>query len=987
MSAKTVQTLSKQVRASTATRLPRDDNLPEYFTNRDELLGSLRRDAEAAELPRQRIRHISGGMGQGKTAILRMFRLWCDHAKLPCVFMVGKNQLTEIAVLRRIYDDLVTAGVKLPKFRRQLRAYDDARSGADKRSDALAKDVADLTTDVGSRLAKSSPVPIPINGIGGLIKLLVDWRSFRRGGVLREPVPQLTEALLADLAQAKRRRLVFLLDQYEGFDAVDMWLCGLLRDLPPNILVITAGRSVLGGAHWDSEWPDWITHVHSDSLDTQPLTAAENRTLACRLFRAVAGRDASKAEVQAIMRSGVTCPLAIECEVIIRSLGYQGPASTSSDLVTSIEQHFLGGLDPETRRLTEIAATVRVLTREVLGVLAGEREAEQYFSGAAQRLFPNRSADEWTMHGSVRAIIDDSVKMQSGRRYTELHEKAADYYRQKLGQPEEAAAREQREKWQIERIYHEFAIAQKRGMKALRSLLAELLATRRDFALCRAVIHEVSSYRLDAECHNWVRLHHALLLIQETGNLEEAAKTLKGLGAARGLERSLRLAVLQSLAMLHWLKGNLPAAKRCYLDCAELANTQPVDLGARAGALINLGILAKRTGESGDYYEEAAKLCAKMGGSQTFQQAFLEKELSDFHRLKGRFEEAAQHIETSLRLYGELGCEFELAHSIRTKAMLLIYTGQCDEAEKLFIRCSEIFGKCALPRPPRMFEQVWPLIGLGDAALGQERYDDAARLYAKAGKLCKGSEFERAVLLGCLAELACARGDWDAAVERVEESLELRRKHNDTYGIAWSLGTKGSALLGAGRPGEARDCFMAGLSEIDAYDSVFLNDRLGLGLCEAFLRLGSMADFDKTARWVERDAAVRRYHGILGRLRLLQGTRALSSPEPAPPNAGRIAACWCEALTESLNHNLVQLYALTREIGRELFRPGALPETLTVELLTELRRNWSEAEINGEAATRIERRARTAPGRPLTPTVLRQLDALLAEVTPVTPDA
>jgi len=190
-------------------------------------------------------------------------------------------------------------------------------------------------------------------------------------------------------------------------------------------------------------------------------------------------------------------------------------------------------------------------------------------------------------------------------------------------------------------------------------------------------------------------------------------------------------------------------------NCGACGNICPAQTpncgGGKCSALISLGSGSKKTGKRGDYFSRAADICKRLGADSTLTAAFC-KEMGDALRLQGRFREAEASIQAAIDAYRTLKMEFDLGHALRTRAMLLVYQGKLHDAERLFRDSIDLFNTCASGHP-RMFEQFWPMMGLGDVAQGKRAWKDSLETYQHALEVCAGREFETSVAEGALADL------------------------------------------------------------------------------------------------------------------------------------------------------------------------------------------------------------------------------------------
>ena len=398
-------------------------------------------------------------------------------------------------------------------------------------------------------------------------------------------------------------------------------------------------------------------------------------------------------------------------------------------------------------------------------------------------------------------------------------------------------------------------------------------------------------------------------------------------------------------------------AEQTYNESLRLCTWSPEDLQGQIRALTGLGILHKRTGTAETYFRQARDVSRKLG-DEPRSTAWLERELGDALRLQGRFPEAEQNIRASVHTFRNLHMEFEQAHSLRTLAMLLVFTGRFRDAENCFSKSMELFDRCTQGQP-RMYESFWIRLGLGDVALGRRDFKQARDLYSEALKLCEGSEFETAVVLGSLADLSCVEQQWEPCMDYADQSLDLRRGHGDKFGIGWELSTKGTAFVRQQRLSDALDCFRGGLQLMREYHSPFVESKLTLGLCEVYCLQRDIRSFRNAAGRVRSWAEKFGYPDQMARLHVLRGLFALQRLDgraPTPRLLTAIGKKFGVALRNALRHSVFFLDETARDIRETLERCEALQASGKAEILQALMRDWVSGTdtINSE---RLEREA------------------------------
>jgi tetratricopeptide (TPR) repeat protein len=970
-----------------------EEQLRDSFIDRDTLRKEFDRVALGRSTLTKRIWNITGDVGQGKSAVLRMIRKKCSlDAQIPVTYVAARRQLTEVSFLKALADGFEEmGGLKLKGFQSRFNAWDRQVARAGQGSDAMegtAEHVAAASEKIGETTDKLLPGAKVVGEAGSLfVRLWLDIGKLRLAQTLRNPTKKLTEVFLKDIGKATSNlRVVLLIDDYEELEGLDAWVCDFLRQLTAfDVFVVIASHSAVGGLQWDGIWPDWLSHVYKEDLE--PLSKEDRKRLILDAY-SVLGMAADPTEVQAILEFGSASPLTCKLEVVMRKLGYKRLQRTSPGNLEQIARHFLNGIPEELRPLVEAATVLRRLDRDAIRALTGSDDFDKRLERAEPlRLLLIKNADGWTMLPSLRDALNAFLRDTKPERYSALQESSAAYYRDRIGLLSAVAAptsaqRDKMCRWEIERLYHEFQISPSRGVTEFRQVFERTLLSAGHLDFCRALLNEVGGYDLGVHQQNWVRFYESLFKLQESSGLEQPLGTLEELRKSKELDPPLRIAILDSLAWIHFLRNATEEAKALCEECLRLCERPPVDRPGQARALIGLGCFSKKTGGSQEYFSRAAAICERLGNEFAPIAAHLNKEVGDAYRLQGSFAEAEKAILKSIDAYQGLNMDFDLGHALRTRAMLLVDTGKLRDAERLFEQSIDLFN-AYFEGHPRMYEQVWPLIGLGDVALGRGAWAKCLECYQRALELSASSEFETAVAEGSLADLYCAKGEWDAALEHAERSLTLRERLGDMFGVGWVLCTKGNALMGKASYTEASESLNRGMDVMRDYGSAFVLSKLELAMAEICLRKADAAGFERWGREVYQSGVEHGYSGLLARERLLEGLAMLeASPADADVPEPAIVERLSEALTWALRHNVFLLDGILKELLGYLAGSHRHSASYKAALIRELLLHWTKAVVTGKRAEEMERNEREFDRLylPQRPTLAGQLNRYAARL-------
>ena len=403
----------------------------------------------------------------------------------------------------------------------------------------------------------------------------------------------------------------------------------------------------------------------------------------------------------------------------------------------------------------------------------------------------------------------------------------------------------------------------------------EAYYARRDFAFCQALVNEVAALGPDASVRHWLELYRALLA--PAPRYLDAVEKVRSLP---GLERPVKIQALHALGSAHALEEHLDEARDVFNNALEecsLEKSSPENTVDQIKCCLGLANLCKREGTAEEYLLRAADLCRNIPEGNLVR-AMLDRELADVYRLGGRFREAAARAGSAIDALRD-GFAFELAHALRVSGMVRVSTGDLNGADSYFAESLRLFEQMD-PQRERRYEWVWLWMSQGDVALGQRQFAKAGERYDKARQKAGNSEFESAVIDGCLADLCAKQRDWDHAIDLARASRGVRKDHQDWFGVALTLDTEGRALCGKGLWDQAAERLNEGVSLAHARHWAWLESRLTLSLAESYSHDGS-DKFMAAADLVDKLANKQPYFDHLARLQFLLGERLLKQPNIA----------------------------------------------------------------------------------------------------------
>ncbi len=929
----------------------RNDELKEYFTDTEPLRRKLEGTALRSKFGKKHIFSIKGTGQVGKSSLLRMFRIFCKEKKIPVALVSAKEVKTQVELLQALKQELAQDEIHLKSFDKRLEQYGKIKN---KMELAAAKERREKILEAGRKIAGGG-----VGAAGKFVPVLEPFKDLASGvmdllaAVLRKPedidlyrnaTKRLTDDFIKDLGKKARDRfrIVLMIDAYEqlGGEEVDRWFCDWLRQSPSNALVVVAGREGLGRPEWETWWPGWAVRVWFEELPK--MNEQDVLMLVGRYYRVVSdGQEPDSVQVEKIVRWARGNLLAVTTAV--RSLvehSYTDFDDTKPKVLDEVVRFLLEGTPKALQHVLEAAATVRWFNKEVLRALAEPKDVGEAFEELTRWTFVCSAKRGWAIDDSIRGMMNERLRFNDPTHHRDLHERASNFYYRKLLEKTDEhdyASLEDRQKWELERLFHEFQLAEARGLAFFRKAFEEAFFDKRQFDFCRALVNELDGYKLEESSKRWAQYYEGLMAVYLGNDPDRPRRILEELLDKPNLDKELKVSALEYLAAILWFyflreEGATKQAEQLYKQALALRRSDPNDIAGQARVLIWLGVLHQRTEGTGEgYFKQAQGLCKDLGDECERIQAWAEQEFSISYRMRGRFSESETLIKKSIERFEKLGLKFDKAGSLFNYAMLLIYQGRLIEAEQQLRQRILLYERCP---QSRILERAWPLVGEGDIALRRGQYSESVRRFTRVLDMGQkvDDNFVKSLGLGGLAAAHVGEGRWAQAIDEADECLELQRKNKDKFGLGWTLNTKGNALLHENRFQDALECFRKGLQHMREYGSYWGQSKLMLGACQVYFQEGKGDQFNHAAESIRSWADKYGYSDDLARLCFLTGDRIIMRDAKLSGGATNkealheAAACFLDAMGQALKHNIYLLDDIKRDIVGSLQSFGASGE-------------------------------------------------------------
>jgi len=745
-----------------------DHELQNYFTDVEHLRGMFKQWLAAPTLPK-RLLIVHGVGGVGKSSLLRMFRLHCKSVGVPVALASGDEQKSAVEVLTRWADDLKADGVRLPEFDKTFQQYRaiqaKVENEATKVAGKLAKGAAATVVEtVASTIPGIGPLVGKLGGMGA--EALVDWlRGFLTKpdiDLLLDPAKKLTADFLADLQEAAdRRRIVLMLDTFEQMTALEDWTREVAQQLPANVLLVIAGRAL---PNWSRAWAGWMASAQVEEL--KPMSEDDMRELVRRYYAMLRGGEPDPKQVEAIIRFARGLPMVVTSAV---QLWVRYP-DTVGDLqaikpyvVADLVDRLMEGVPKAMVPALESAAVVRWFDQPILRAVMGQEDVREVYDELRRFPFVRTRAEGLALHDAVREMIDENLHVQDAERHCELHERAAAYFENRIGQLRAIPGLS--DEWQrlaLETAYHLLRVDEDGGMNLLHKLFEQGLTYFR-YQFCHSLLNEAESLPIkDPKSIHRLKYNRIRLKVAEFSPAFVSDQEFTELVKGSDLDPETKWEVLLNYAwFLGFTRQDYKAQAEYYqksLDALQAIGQEE----STAGCLV-LSAIASSLGDEPIKKEEFAKRALEI--SQRIGELFYAYsayvELGHLYLDTGEYAKSEEMWRAAVALAQRFQNDARIADSLNRLAHALMAQGKLGEAEEV----------------------------LNSAMEAAKRLPDTLGAGQDKGRYIKRH-------FGILYQM---RGEYDKAIESYSDSVQIYRQARSIGGRLRTLGLLANCLYEAGR--------------------------------------------------------------------------------------------------------------------------------------------------------------------------------------------
>ena len=891
---------------------PDPDGLEDYFTDVEHLRELFRTLAAAETLPR-RILVIHGVGGVGKSSLLRMFRLHCRRSGVPAAFASGDDARSAPDVLGSWAAQLKAAGVRLATLERTLAEYRALQAQVEEHARKTRETSQQAVSTLGKAAARTAaealigaiPVVGPVlSGLGGSgAEAMVDWLQgfLSRGEVdlLLDPSARLTAAALADLAQAAaRRRLVLMLDTFEQISALEDWTRDLARQLHPNILLVVSGRAV---PVWNRQWPEWMAQAEVQEL--VPMSAQVMRDLIARYYATMRGGAPDPAQVEAIVAFARGLPVVVTSAVRLWvQYGVEDFQSVRPQVVADLVDRLLEGVPPALVPLLEAAAALRWFNRDLLQAIAAVDSLGSAYDDLRRFPFTRPRPEGLALHEAVREMIDENLRVHAPERHRALHRRAADLFAQRA----EAARGSERERAELELLYHRIRADETDGMELFRTL-AEELARYSLLGRLRNLLNDVNNIPLEHSTHRMWRDAYMLDTFEASGNVEMVRQRYQEMLAQPDTDDQLRAFLFHKQAKIYsWTRLlTEPNGLQRLEETVRQGNALIPESDPKFAA--NLDILSQGYYKSGRFAEAIQQLQQALSIYERQQDTYgAATEINTLHAIYAMQGDWRQMFLTRQRgLEMMRGISARDSHTycnlISGSTISWCHAGRYAEVAGAISECLAIKQRIGDGYVGNEYRRLAYALGL------QGRYREAEHAFQQAHDNYKKMRWQNAGTVQLQAEICALQGRLDDAEAFAEQSLEVNRLHPAQLFLTENHNIFGLIAELRGAWAEAATHYQTCLAPAYATRLYFACTALA-GLLRVRQAQGDYAAIPALLAQAEELAHRYEYNDLLAAVRLAQGHLVWDGLLPGGPRGFDAAlACYQQALIYALRYNRFKL--------------------------------------------------------------------------------
>ncbi len=522
-----------------------DTDIERFYTDSEYALQIFEQLVNTTKPPK-RILVIHGIGGVGKSTLLKMYGFSCHGRRIHSALVASEETTSSVDVLADWAQHLNRDGVTLPVFQKTLTHYRAIQAKVEAEVEKASQAKSQLAGTMGKVAAKTvigiaaSFIPIfgpLVSAVGGeSADAFADWLlgflSKPDVELYLEPATRLDNDFLSDLAQvAARHRIVLMADTYEQMTALDRWMRELTRQLPKNVLLVIASRTV---PTWDRYWQDWMGKA--EIVELKEMTPADLRTLVHRYYAYIRSGDPDPMQAEAIVQFARGLPMVATTVIQLWiKYGVEDFQTVRPQVVADLVDRLLEGVPQTMRPAFEAAAVLRYCNVDALRALLNDGDAEELYAELRRWPFIRSGREGLAVHATMRELMNEALHVRTPERFRILHERAAAYYEAQL----EKSTGNERERYTLERLYHNIYADEGSGLQVFQELAEELTHYRLANRL-RALLNDVNTYPLTLESSRLWKEYYNARLVHLEARFVDAEEVYQAIAENDRVESKLR---------------------------------------------------------------------------------------------------------------------------------------------------------------------------------------------------------------------------------------------------------------------------------------------------------------------------------------------------------------------------------------------------------------------------------------------------------------
>ncbi len=321
-----------------------------------------------------------------------------------------------------------------------------------------------------------------------------------------------------------------MIDTFEQMTGLDSWLCKTAQQLPPNVLLVIAGREMV---NWDRQWPGWLATANVQRLE--PMTPEVMHALIYNYYATQVGDKPNPEQVTKIIRFARGLPIAVTTAVRLWVKYRMDFDEVRGEALHELVKRLMEGIPTEMIPALMAATALRYFNKEILRAVMVKEEVNAIYDEIRHFPFVFSSKEGLRLHDSVRELLADSQEVDDREQHCELHERAATYFAEKR----KNITGEEADRIELEYLYHQLLANEETGIKSFQEM-AEEWVRYRPINRLRDLLSDVNTYPLRQENSKlWREYYNARLAHLET-RLVDAEKIYCSIGNNERAEAKLR---------------------------------------------------------------------------------------------------------------------------------------------------------------------------------------------------------------------------------------------------------------------------------------------------------------------------------------------------------------------------------------------------------------------------------------------------------------